>query len=500
MSSEESLTSSQPDTQPMEEDNCTASSSPDSPLPWAWLVQLRSNTGSVSHPQLHPLCGDRVSIGRDTSCTIQVDDRIFDGSEEECIQLVKLSREHFEISKEKSGITLVDLSMNGTYVNKLLVGKGNQYRLNHTDVISILVEDFSVFLYIDEKTLASLYSVQICRKYLVGREVGKGSSAVVREGFARGSNIKVAMKFICKKKWPGKYSLPQDLMKEVTILQELQHPCITKVLEVLEDENMLVIVMEFAAGGEVFDQVIADLAEKKLTEETAKLQFFQLSHTIAYLHSKHVCHRDLKLENILLMEPGPASLVKVTDFGLSKQFSSTNLLETFVGTPAYMAPEVITSYSSPYTSKSDCWSLGVILYILLSGHPPFHETQDKGLFSAITSGMFYPMKGPPWAKVSPLARDLVTKLLDTDHEKRLSAEKILDHEWFQGDRVVVDRAMEIMGLRESRDSVADSGVGSLHLGEGGDNDKRGEKRKENYEMIGEIGLWRKARESRNTKD
>ena len=198
MSSEESLTSSQPDTQPMEEDNCTASSSPDSPFPWAWLVQLRSNTGSVSHPhlqrQLHPLCGDRVSIGRDTSCKIQVDDRIFDGSEEECIQLVKLSREHFEISKEKSGITLVDLSMNGTYVNKLLVGKGNQYRLNHTDVISILVEDFSVFLYIDEKTLASLYSAQICNKYLVGRELGEGSTCVVKEGFIRDSNTKVAIK------------------------------------------------------------------------------------------------------------------------------------------------------------------------------------------------------------------------------------------------------------------------------------------------------------------
>ena len=101
-------------------------------------------------------------------------------------------------------------------------------------------------------------------------------------------------------------------MKEVTILQDLQHPCITKVLEVVEDETMFVIGMEYAAGGELFDQVVADHDAYILSEETAKLQFFQVSHTIAYLHSKNVCHRDLKLENNLLMEPGPRNLIKVT--------------------------------------------------------------------------------------------------------------------------------------------------------------------------------------------
>ena len=90
--------------------------------------------------------------------------------------------------------------------------------------------------------------------------------------------------------------------------------------------------------------------------DVAKIQFFQISHTIAYMHSKNVCHKDLKLENILLMDLCPTGLVKVTDFGLSKQFSSTNLLETFVGTPVYMAPEIISCCitSTPYTCKSDC--------------------------------------------------------------------------------------------------------------------------------------------------
>merc|ERR1719508_457607 len=182
------------------------------------------------------------------------------------------------------------------------------------------------------------------------------------------------MKVIGKKRWPSRYSEPEDLVKEVTILQDLQHPCITKVLEMVEDENKMVIVMEYAAGGELFDQVVADHDANKLREETAKHQFYQISHTIAYLHSKNVCHRDLKLENILLMEHDPASLVKVTDFGLSKQFSSTKLLETYVGTPIYMAPEIITSAWSNIITNYSCKSLGVVLYMVLCGHQPFKET------------------------------------------------------------------------------------------------------------------------------
>ena len=282
--------------------------------------------------------------------------------------------------------------------------------------------------------MSTAYPDTISFKYLVGRELGAGSTAVVREGFTRDSFCRVALKIIGKKKWSSKYSNPQDLMKEVAILQNLQHPCITKVLEVVEDQNIFVIVMEYAAGGELFYKVVADHENKKMREETAKIQFYQISHTIAYLHSMNVCHRDLKLENILLMRRGPDSLVKVTDFGLSKQFGSTKLMETYVGTPIYMAPEIISCSSlrnssavnTAYSCKSDCWSLGVILYMLLCGHPPFNETSStKSVFNVITSGKFDPMVGHCWASVSPQARDLVINLLNTDQESRLSSGKIL---------------------------------------------------------------------------
>ena len=282
----------------------------------------------------------------------------------------------------------------------------------------------------------------------------------------RGSDVKVAMKFISKRTWPSQYGPPKDIMMEVQIVQELDHPCIAKVYDALEEETELVIVMEFAAGGEMFHKVVAEQQGQELSEEKAKIRFYQMSHTLAYLHSRKVCHRDLKLENILLVSQSSSTcLLKVTDFGLSKKFSSINQLETYVGTPMYMAPEIISGSSSlhntPYTCKSDCWSLGVILYILLCGHPPFRETPLQPLLSLITSGQVEHMVGTHWDKVTATAKDLVMKLLVTDPDKRLTSEEILCHEWFVEDMEVVERAKEIMGLVDRMTRESDSGVGSL---------------------------------------
>ena len=482
-----------PSTQPLEDISTSsqADATVRSPMTWSWLVNLRTS-------QVIPIFLDSVDVGRDPDdCQIEIAEELFTNSEDENLKLVRISRFHFEITKKKNRAILVDKSMNGTYVNKLLVGKGNLYSLNHADVISVLMDDFDLFLYLDERFMTATYPVTISGKYLVGRELGAGSTAVVKEGFTRDSLCRVALKIIGKRKWPSKYSNPQDLMKEVAILQNLQHPCITKVLEVVEDHNLFVIVIEYAAGGEMFDQVVADHDNKKMREETAKLQFYQISHTIAYLHSMNVCHRDLKLENILLMEHGSESLVKVTDFGLSKQFGSTKLMETYVGTPIYMAPEIISCCSlwnssavnTTYSCKSDCWSLGVILYMLLCGHPPFNETSTKSVFNGIISGKFDPMAGSCWASVSHQAMDLVTKLLNTDQESRLSAGDILDHQWFVQDGEAVSRAREVMGLQIPVYTEMDSGVKSC----------KQSGKKEDMEVDVDRTQRRKARERRKTQ-
>ena len=183
------------------------------------------------------------------------------------------------------------------------------------------------------------------------------------------------------------------------------------------DENVF-IIMEYAAGGDLSGQFSKDNESGNLVEHHVKIQFYQIAHAVAFLHSKNVCHRDLKLENILLLESGPTCRIKVTDFGLSKKWSSINILETFVGTPNYMAHEVIQGAGEPlwnirpYSCKSDCWSLGVILYVLLSGRQPFvrNRSSMEKLKKSVLAGNFN-MEGRSWSKISDEGKQLVRSLL-----------------------------------------------------------------------------------------
>ena len=160
----------------------------------------------------------------------------------------------------------------------------------------------------------------------------EGASATVYEVFTREEHTRRAVKVLDKNE-SSLYSADkdQDLMREVEILKGIKHPCITEILDVVETPDKVMIVMEFAAGGELFEQVVADIEAGKLEERHAKIQCYQIATVLTFLHSRRVWHRDLKLENVLLAAPGPTSRVKVTDFGLSKKWSNTSLLKTFVG-------------------------------------------------------------------------------------------------------------------------------------------------------------------------
>ena len=126
------------------------------------------------------------------------------------------------------------------------------------------------------------------------------------------------------------YSDVKDIMRKVEVFKFVEHPCITEVIEVFGCPNHIIIVIEYAAGGKLFNQVVADSEAGTLQERHAKIQFFQMGHTLTFLQSRRICHRDLKLENVPILEPGAASRIKVTDFGLSKKWSNNSLLETFV--------------------------------------------------------------------------------------------------------------------------------------------------------------------------
>jgi len=432
---------------------------------WGWLVPL-----PYSHldPNLVSLKESKVTVGREAD--VVIDESLFEGNDENR-KWLKVSRVHFEVRREHGRAELLDKSSNGTFINEVRVGKEKPSRLAHLDEIGVLECDFALYYYIDEGLLKLQLDEDLRSKYLVGRLLGKGASASVKEVFTRVGHERRAIKIIDKE--GEQYSESEDLMREVDVLKGIKHPCIAEIVEVVETERNVSIIMEYAAGGDLFEQVSEDNDSGKLVEHNAKIQFYQIAHAIAFLHSKNICHRDLKLENILLAKSGPTSRIKVTDFGLSKKWSSTSLLKTFVGTPTYMAPEVIRGAGQPswdmvpYSCKSDCWSLGVILYILLSGQQPFVRNRSSmdNLKKSVMAGAFT-MKGSRWEKVSEEGKELVTKLLQVDPDKRLSAKEILEASWFTGDTETVNSALEVIGLDEL-DSIPseeeldreDSGVG-----------------------------------------
>jgi len=432
---------------------------------WGWLVPL-----PYSHldPSLVMLKKGRVTVGREAD--VVIDENLFEGNNENR-KWGKVSRVHFEVRREHGRAALLDKSSNGTFINEKRVGKEKPSRLAHLDEISVLECDFALYYYIDEGLLKLQLDDDLRSKYLVGRLLGEGASASVKEVFTRVGHERRAIKIINKE--GEQYSESEDLMREVDVLKGIKHPCVAEIVEVVETEKNVSIIMEYAAGGDLFEQVWQDQNSGNLVEGNAKIQFYQISHAIAFLHSKNICHRDLKLENILLAKSGPTNRIKVTDFGLSKKWSSTSLLKTFVGTPTYMAPEVIRGAGHPswdmvpYSCKSDCWSLGVILYILLSGQQPFVRNRSSmdNLKKSVMAGAFT-MKGSRWEKVSEEGKELVTKLLQVDPDQRLSAKEILEASWFTGDVETVNSALEVMGLDEL-DSIPfeeevdreDSGVG-----------------------------------------
>lgn len=211
-------------------------------------------------------------------------------------------------------------------------------------------------------------------------------------------------------------------------MKKLNHPCIIKIKDFFDAEDYY-IVLELMEGGELFDRVVGN---KRLREATCKLYFYQMLLAVQYLHENGIIHRDLKPENVLLSSQKEDCLIKITDFGQSKILGETSLMRTLCGTPTYLAPEVLNSLGTAgYNRAVDCWSLGVILFICLSGYPPFSEHKSQvSLKDQITSGKYNFIPGV-WAEVSEKALDLVKKLLIVDPKARFTTEEALRHPWLQ---------------------------------------------------------------------
>lgn len=258
-------------------------------------------------------------------------------------------------------------------------------------------------------------------RYEVGKLLGQGTFAKVYHARNLVSGDGVAVKVIDKDKIVNVTGMTDQIKREISVMRLLSHPNIVHLHEVMATKSKIYFVMEHVKGGELFNQVSAG----KLKEGVARKYFQQLVRAVHYCHTLGVCHRDLKPENLLLDEHGN---LKVSDFGLSALSDSRRqdgLLHTTCGTPAYVAPEVM-SRNGYDGFKADVWSCGVVLYVLLAGYLPFRDSNLIDLYKKIGKAEF---KFPNW--FAPGARRLLKKILDPNPNTRISTEKIMQSSWFR---------------------------------------------------------------------
>uniref|UniRef100_A0A0E0G1M4 non-specific serine/threonine protein kinase n=1 Tax=Oryza nivara TaxID=4536 RepID=A0A0E0G1M4_ORYNI len=257
-------------------------------------------------------------------------------------------------------------------------------------------------------------------RYEIGRQLGQGNFAKVYYARNLTSGQAVAIKMIDKEK-VTRVGLMVQIKREISIMRLVKHPNILQLFEVMASKSKIYFVLEYAKGGELFKKI----SKGKFSEDVARRYFHQLISGIDYCHSRGVYHRDLKPENLLLDEN---ESLKVSDFGLSALSESKRhdgLLHTTCGTPAYVAPEVLSrrGYDG---AKADIWSCGVILFVLVSGYLPFHDTNLIEMYRKIAKAEY---KCP--RSFSAELKDLLYKILDPDPSTRISIPKIKRSAWYR---------------------------------------------------------------------
>lgn len=413
----------------------------------------------------------QVEIGRNPACRIVVQDKRASGT-------------HVRIYRDEAfRFFIEELSPNGCWHNESWMKKGDTRALQHGDSISICVhpqdtkqQPFAVYIFRlaehssdpskDPRAAATAASVakppgpplaasmppasassapgEDKRHHVTEQWVqehwdmrtllGSGNFSEVRLGVSVEKGEKHAVKVIDKKKFlnfQNKRESHLSLRSEAEVLTSIDHPGIVRFMEWFETEEKLFLVMELLQGGDLLQFILENGCFR---EDAARRLFGQICKAVRYLHERSIVHRDLKPENILLtckvvdqMQP------KLADFGLARKNMKTKDCKTFCGTPHYFAPEVIHTFRDKesglpagYGTQADMWSLGVILYIMLSGIPPFEE---DGLYEQILEGK-YEFDVREWTEVSPEAKELVRQLMTVDPKGRLTVQQALSHKWF----------------------------------------------------------------------
>ena len=255
--------------------------------------------------------------------------------------------------------------------------------------------------------------------------LGEGSFASVYRVQNKYTDAICAMKIINKSSNCSAED-EKEILNEINILRTMDHPGVLKIFEFYSNKDSYSIVTELCPGGELFQQIID---KGPFNEKYSAYIMYQLFSAINYCHKMHIVHRDLKPENILIVskDDNGYPFVKICDFGTSKIFEKGTVQRKLVGSSYYIAPEVLKKH---YNEKCDIWSLGVIMYILLSARPPFGGNDDDDIMERVATGI-YDLESPPFDKISKSALDLIRKLLTMDVDQRINASQALNHPWFK---------------------------------------------------------------------
>jgi len=260
--------------------------------------------------------------------------------------------------------------------------------------------------------------------YRLGEELGSGAFSVVVKATHKDSGETFAVKIVDKNSTGRK-----EMYDEISVMAQLEHANIVNFKEIFDRKDGYYVVLEFITGGELFDRIIE---LQRYSEKEAAHVMRQALHGLKHMHDKALAHRDLKPENLLLSSKDANATIKLADFGFSRKTTTGNDCHEMVGTPEYMAPELIAQRDrdAGYSKPVDIWAMGVVLYILLSGIHPFQMEDEEMMMNNIQAGRWRWL-GSNWAKVSEAAKDLIQHMMEVNPATRFTVDQCLGHKWLR---------------------------------------------------------------------
>uniref|UniRef100_A0A4W5MYA8 Serine/threonine-protein kinase 17A n=1 Tax=Hucho hucho TaxID=62062 RepID=A0A4W5MYA8_9TELE len=262
---------------------------------------------------------------------------------------------------------------------------------------------------------------------LLGRELGRGKFAVVKKCLEKATGKEHAAKFLRKRR-KGE-DCRMDILNEIAVLESAKaNPYVVALHEVYETNSEIILILECAAGGEIFNQCVAENDEAFTEKDVIRLAR-QILTGVACLHRNNVVHLDLKPQNILLTSAIPLGDIRIVDFGLSRRMDSVTEVREILGTPEYVAPEILNY--EPISIATDMWSIGVLTYVMLTGESPFLGDNKQETFLNI-SQVNVDYSQDAFEGISSLAIDFIKTLLLKNPRKRATAEECLNHPWLNG--------------------------------------------------------------------